>query len=83
MGDQGPQPLGLEFEQPVARPPVPGDLLAGQGPQPVRLGRGAGGVGVGADGVEGEGFGVEVVEVDLAEVIGASPLRRPACPGAP
>ena len=44
-GDQGPQPFGLEGEQPVARPAVPGELLAGQRPQAVRLGRSGGGRG--------------------------------------
>ena len=36
MGDQRPQPLALELEQPVARPAVPGELGTGQGLQPVR-----------------------------------------------
>jgi hypothetical protein len=53
MGDQSPQPLALEVEQPVPRPPVPGDPLHGQGPKAVGLGRWG----------RGEEFGVGVVEV--------------------
>ena len=71
MGDQSPQPLALAVEQPVPRPPVPGDLLPGQGPEPVGLGRWVG----------GEGVGAGVVEVGV-EVMGASPLWPPPCPAA-
>ena len=51
VGDQGPQSLALELEQPVARPAVPGQLVTGQGPEPVRRagrGRGRGGRGHGS-----------------------------------
>jgi hypothetical protein len=70
VSDQGPQPLPLVGEQPVARPPVPGELLAGQRPLALGLGRGAGGAAV----VAGD---MVVVVVDL--VMGASPPRAYPC----
>ena len=70
MGDQGPQPLPLVGEQPVARPPVPGELLAGQRPLALGLGRG----GRGRGGRVGD---VVVVVMDL--VMGASPPRAYPC----
>ena len=44
MGDQGSQLLAREGEQPVPRPPVPGELGARRRLQLLRLGRGAGSV---------------------------------------